>query len=572
MSKQRSTAFQRSSAFYEVSQAASSRLESAAADDEKRRKRLEQKQVEAWRSFVLGRSILSVLAVVLFAFALILIFRLLASSISQEILEVEEERVEREQVFDGSDAAELDTNLPELARSVCSGNIVRKYRSFENIVRKASEVFVRELSSALWMNGKGFNSSIFEAHAASGKAQFIPFVQRKVVAEGSNIVVWGDLHGSSCSLLLALLHQRRAAAGVGDNSARSGSHGACILDDALTLRSDCYFIFLGDTIDRGRHSIEVLYIILTLKLRNPSNVILIRGNHEEERMSARYGFRQEIWSKYHLPYQRPLLSPVFQFFHLLPAAAYLAVDREDRKLAWVQFSHGSWELGFNPKSFLSSDPSFTHCYITMIERQYVLQQMFQKPLSVADHSVESLKQRLKSQVSQDPELSATFQSESPIQPYTFGLMWHDLAIGQPEDIVHVVGRGIAYNSELLSLLLEMASTEGHSVMRGIVRGHQHNNAVGPLLDALREHKGYVDMREHKLWPLLTGIFVCNILSAPESGLGFSYDSYALFEVGQTVWKATHYWKQHELQSLHPTLSTEFSKTSFTYVVSVDTPP
>ena len=273
MSKQRSTAFQRSSAFYEVSQAASSRLESAAADDEKRRKRLEQKQVEAWRSFVLGRSILSVLAVVLFAFALILIFRLLASSISQEILEVEEERVEREQVFDGSDAAELDTNLPELARSVCSGNIVRKYRSFENIVRKASEVFVRELSSALWMNGKGFNSSIFEAHAASGKAQFIPFVQRKVVAEGSNIVVWGDLHGSSCSLLLALLHQRRAAAGVGDNSARSGSHGACILDDALTLRSDCYFIFLGDTIDRGRHSIEVLYIILTLKLRNPSNVL-----------------------------------------------------------------------------------------------------------------------------------------------------------------------------------------------------------------------------------------------------------------------------------------------------------
>ena len=58
---------------------------------------------------------------------------------------------------------------------------------------------------------------------------------------------------------------------------------------------------------------------------------------------------------------------------------------------------------------------------------------------MADHSVESLKQRLKSQVSQDPELSATFQSESPIQPYTFGLMWHDLAIGQPEDIVHVVG-------------------------------------------------------------------------------------------------------------------------------------
>ncbi|MGH9974781.1 MAG: metallophosphoesterase family protein [Nitrososphaeraceae archaeon] len=39
-------------------------------------------------------------------------------------------------------------------------------------------------------------------------------------------------------------------------------------------------IFLGDYIDRGRRSPEVLYTVCFLKARFPQSVILIRGNHE----------------------------------------------------------------------------------------------------------------------------------------------------------------------------------------------------------------------------------------------------------------------------------------------------
>ena len=40
-------------------------------------------------------------------------------------------------------------------------------------------------------------------------------------------------------------------------------------------------VFLGDYIDRGFYSLEVLYLILRLALENPNQVFFIAGNHEE---------------------------------------------------------------------------------------------------------------------------------------------------------------------------------------------------------------------------------------------------------------------------------------------------
>lgn len=39
-------------------------------------------------------------------------------------------------------------------------------------------------------------------------------------------------------------------------------------------------VFLGDYVDRGRHSIDVIFTLLDLKSRYPNSIILMRGNHE----------------------------------------------------------------------------------------------------------------------------------------------------------------------------------------------------------------------------------------------------------------------------------------------------
>jgi hypothetical protein len=48
-------------------------------------------------------------------------------------------------------------------------------------------------------------------------------------------------------------------------------------------------VFLGDYVDRGRNSVNVLYSLFRLKLDHPHNVVLMRGNHEAPR---EFPFRQ----------------------------------------------------------------------------------------------------------------------------------------------------------------------------------------------------------------------------------------------------------------------------------------
>jgi protein phosphatase len=70
------------------------------------------------------------------------------------------------------------------------------------------------------------------------------------------------------------------------------------LDDLLRIFErhgyppDQRYLFLGDFIDRGTHSLEVLLLIYALFVKYPSHVHLIRGNHETRASAKSHGFSE----------------------------------------------------------------------------------------------------------------------------------------------------------------------------------------------------------------------------------------------------------------------------------------
>ncbi|ETN24991.1 hypothetical protein, variant [Phytophthora nicotianae INRA-310] len=135
------------------------------------------------------------------------------------------------------------------------------------------------------------------------EAQFLMNLEQNVVDVPlrTSTYVFGDIHGQFYDLM-----QLMDAVGIADLAER-----------------DVQLVFMGDYVDRGAFSCEVMLYLLLLKIRFSDKVVLLRGNHECESISSFYGFRNECRVKYGISAYYHFLS----CFQSMPVAATLSTSR-----------------------------------------------------------------------------------------------------------------------------------------------------------------------------------------------------------------------------------------------------
>ena len=80
------------------------------------------------------------------------------------------------------------------------------------------------------------------------------------------------------------------------------------------------WLFLGDYVDRGPQSAEILLLLFALKVRYPDNIFLLRGNHETNDMTSSYGFQEECYKKF---INKKMWDHFIEVFDVLPLAAVI---------------------------------------------------------------------------------------------------------------------------------------------------------------------------------------------------------------------------------------------------------
>ncbi|ELP94550.1 serine/threonine protein phosphatase 2B catalytic subunit, putative [Entamoeba invadens IP1] len=157
----------------------------------------------------------------------------------------------------------------------------------------------------LYVDGKTPNLSLLRSHLVR-EGLLHPDLLKRIITEATNIlksepnmieaqapvIIVGDLHGQFYDMMT-------------------------VFDVCPPENSENNFIFLGDYVDRGNFSTEILIYLCACKINYPKRFMLLRGNHESRIMAENMTFSNEFMRKYN---SSELLKLLFTLFDSFPIA------------------------------------------------------------------------------------------------------------------------------------------------------------------------------------------------------------------------------------------------------------
>lgn len=155
--------------------------------------------------------------------------------------------------------------------------------------------------------------------------KYLGKIEKIDLGKDSKLFLKADLHGDFYSLIKYIKTLQKQ--GILDQNYKISKE----------YKSKVVIAFLGDYLDRGKYSFEVLDFLMKLKINNPEEFVLLRGNHEDTRTSIFYIHPQER----HFYNTPTLIQKLEAFYTTLPLCVFIGAKDESNQYQYTCLTHGA---------------------------------------------------------------------------------------------------------------------------------------------------------------------------------------------------------------------------------------